>query len=143
MQHRAEMGWKALLKILLIKILNTSSHFHVLMFVLKLFGDVAVLHFSGKFALRNGVLYFTVSKPYLTVFFDSSDVIWKFQILWVFSRNKKKFSIIAGAKPLIILKTSTINTCKFLQCVIISLFACSRCSKVLILSFVISLRDLS
>ena len=37
------------------------SHFHVLIFVLKLFRDVAVLYFSGKFAQGNGVLYFTVS----------------------------------------------------------------------------------
>ena len=37
------------------------SYFHVLIFVLKLFRDVAVLHFSGKFAQGNGVLYFTVS----------------------------------------------------------------------------------
>ena len=51
------------------------SHFHALIFVLKLFRDVAVLYFSGKFAQSNGVLYFTVSKPYLTDFFDSLDII--------------------------------------------------------------------
>ena len=76
------------------------SHFHVLIFVLKLFRDVAVLYFSGKFAQGNGVLYFTVSKPYLTVFFDSLDIIWKFRIFWVFSWKKKKSSMIGGAKPL-------------------------------------------
>ena len=51
------------------------SHFHVLIFILKLFRDFAVLYFSGKFAKGNGVLYFTVSKPYLIVFFDSLDII--------------------------------------------------------------------
>ena len=34
--------------------------------------------------------------------------------------------MIGGAKPLIILKTSTINTCKLLWCVVISLLSCSR-----------------
>ena len=110
--------------------------------MLKLFRDVAVLYFFGKFAQSKGVLYFTVSKPYLTVFFESFEIIWNLQILWLFSRNEKKSSMIEGSKPLIILKTSSINTCRFLWCVV-SLFICTRCSKVLILSFVINLRDLS
>ena len=136
------------MRILLIKILNFFDRScitdkHVLIFVLKLFKDGAALYFSGKFAHCNGVLYFTVSRPYLTAFFDLLDIIWNFRILWVFSWNKKKSSMIGAAKPLIILKTSIINTCKFLWCVIISLFACSSYSKVLVLSFIINLRDLS
>ena len=51
------------------------SNFRVLIFVLKLFRDVAVLYFFGKFAQSKGVLYFTVSKPYLTVFFESFEII--------------------------------------------------------------------
>ena len=152
-QHRAELDQKSLLWILLrkywvfliglayrqIHILN----FRVLIFVLKLFRDVAVLYFSSRFAKSNGVLYFTVSKPYLTVSFESFDIIWKFQILWLFSRNEKKSSMIDGTKPLIILKTSSINTCKFLWCFVVSLFICTRCSKAMALSFVINLRELS
>ena len=117
------------------------SYFRVLIFILKLFTDVAVFYFSGKFGRSNSVLYFTVSKPYLTVFFDSLDIIWKFRILWVFSRNKKKPSMNGGAKPLIILKTCTINTLEISLMYCYFVIFCSRCSNVLVLPPVINLRD--
>ena len=120
-----------------------SSHFHVSIFVLKMFRDVAVLCFSGKFAQSNGVLYFTVSKPYFTIFFDSLDIIWSSEHYGCFYGTKRNPPWLGGAKPLIIFKSSTTNACKFLWCVVIWLFAWSRCSKVLVLSFVINLRDLS
>ena len=96
--------------------------FHISMstfFVLKLFRDVAVLYFSGKVAQIN-VFYISSFLNYTLLFSLSHNIILKFQISCLFSRNKKKSSMIGGAEPLIIFKASTINTCKFL-CVVISL----------------------
>ena len=49
--------------------------------------------------------------------------------------------MIHGAKPLIILKTVFLTHSYFYD--VIRYIACSRCSKVLVLSFVINLTDLS
>ena len=64
---------------------------------------------NSGFLHSEGVLNFIVSWPYLTVSLFSLDIIWKFRILWIFSQNIKKLSIIGEIRPLIILKLSSLR----------------------------------
>ena len=67
-------------------------------------------------------------------FLFSFNIIWKFLKLCVFSLNIKKLSMIGGAYPFIILKTSIITTCKFFWWIVISLFFSNKLSTLLSLS---------
>ena len=98
------------------------SHFQVFIFDWNSLKEFASLYSSGRFGQRRGILYDIVSKPYLNVFLFSFNIIWKFLKLRVFSLNIKQLSIIAGAYPFIILKTSIINTCRFLWWIVLSVF---------------------
>ena len=103
------------------------AHFPFLIFLLKVFKELASLYSSSKFADSEDVLNFIVFWPYLNVFLCSLDIIWKFRILWAFSWNVKKLSIIGGLRRLIMRKTSVIN----------------KSSKLLFLSLLTTPKDLS
>ena len=103
----------------------------------------ASLHSSVKFARSEDVLNFIDFRLYLTVFLFSSDTIWKLRMLWIFSQNTKELSIIGELRPWIILKTFVIKTCQFLGCKVICLFDFNKSSKLLFLSLVTILKDVS
>ena len=104
--------------------------------------ELASLYYSGKFAHSERVLNFIVFWPYLTVFLFSLNIIWiTLNIMSIFEKYKKIIHY-WWAKA-IILKTSIIKTCKFLWCTIIWLFYFNKSSKLLFLSLVTILKDLS
>ena len=112
-------------------------------FNLKSCKKVANLYSLEGVTQRNIVLFDIVSIPYFTVFLFSLDNSWHFHTLCVFSRNIKTFSIIGEDIPLIILQVSVISIFRFLWWIVISLHLLSKLLKLLWLSPLTILKDLS
>ena len=99
--------------------------------------------FIGKICLKKRSSVWYCFQTYFTVFLFSLDISWKFLTLCVFPRNMNKFSIIGGDIPLMIWQISLISTCKFLWWNAISLDLLSKLLKLLWLSPLTVLKDLS